>query len=164
MAGFWLVFNATLQKNCSWRNLLVRRQARMPAKEKPSVGRPTKYTATKPAELLKWMEKGYSFEASCGKMRISKRTGYTWMQKHVEFLHARELGDTVAQAFYEDMMLNNLVMDKDSKFNQSVFSLAMKNRFGWRDKVDLDAQVSGELVVNVSIDKTGSISHEREGS
>lgn len=110
------------------------------AKEKPpsNAGRKSKYRPEMCDELVASMERGLSFEASCGAMRISKDTGYNYVKLHPEFALAKELGESLGQHFWENEAIENLWIPKDGgKFNATTFVFTMKNRFGWRDKKEI---------------------------
>lgn len=81
------------------------------------------------------MEKGLSFEAFAGLIKVSKQTLYTWCEKHAEFKEAKEIGEGLAHLWWERTGIEGLFMGgKDNPFNATVWVFSMKNRFGWRDK------------------------------
>lgn len=117
---------------------------------KPQRGRKTKYRPELCEELVEQMKTGLSFEASCGALGISKDSGYSYLKKYPEFALAKSLGDTLGQHYWESQAIEHLWLPKDGgKFNSAVFSLTMKNRFGWREK----KEISGSLGIGPSIDE-----------
>lgn len=132
-----------------------------PAKKRP-VGRPTKYDSKMCAKLATFMAKGFSFEAGCGHIGIHKDTGYEWVKKYSEFSDAKKDGEARGQAKLEQMAMDHLVGDKDTKFNSTVWIFMMKNRFGWRDKVELDGSISKDVNVTVTIGEDGDIFREED--
>jgi hypothetical protein len=128
-------------------------------------------------DLLIHMAEGYSFESFVAHLfrkygkeaRLSRFTLYTWLDKHPDFSDARRQGDELARMWWEEtakkgvrgqlMRVEAEVYDKDGKvqkrkfasavFGQSAWAITMRNRFGYKDKVE----VSGSVDTSPSIDK-----------
>jgi len=74
---------------------------------------------------------GYSKEATAGILGITKETFYQWIKGKPDFSDAIEAGEALSQRWWEDKGREACT---DGQFNASVWSMNMKNRFGWSDK------------------------------
>lgn len=104
------------------------------------MARKSKYNDGSPEELEELMAGGLSFEACCGRLGISKDTGYEWAKKHPEFAEAKEIGTARGQAFWEEEAIKGRwgsTGPGGSIFNATIWIFTMKNRFGWRDKKEI---------------------------
>lgn len=108
-----------------------------------SPGQPSKYREEFCAQLLEHMEKGLSFEAFGGVVRVHKSTLYEWVEKHPEFKEAKDVGTSLSQLHWEKLGVENVLNEssKDSEgasfsrsLNSATWIFNMKNRFQWRDK------------------------------
>jgi transposase len=113
-----------------------------------AVGRPSKYKPEFCEILIKNMTDGYSFEACCGILGVTKDTGYKWLQKYPEFADAKKYGEVKSQEWWETEGKLGLWSSKENKFNSAVWIFAMKNRFGWRDKKEITGADGGPLQVS----------------
>jgi len=107
-----------------------------------------KYASTMPALAKKYLAEGYSKEATCGLLGIRKQTFYRWLDEpdKKDFSDAVEEGEALSQKWWEDRGRDAC---KDGEFNGTVWSMNMKNRFGWRDKQEVTGPEGGALVVQV---------------
>jgi hypothetical protein len=96
-------------------------------------------------QLIDHMAEGYSFEAFCGKIGVAKQTAYTWVKQHAEFAEAKEIGFEKNRLFWEHKGIEGLWGDKDSRFNSTVWVFNMKNRHGWRDRVEMLGKDGGPI-------------------
>lgn len=123
-------------------------------------GRPTKYRKEFCELLIKHMEDGGSFDAFVSTCRADKTQMYRWLDRHPEFRHAKERGELLAYAFWErkgrEIMLGELKSSTETfeivdgrpvatkavrhpvTGNASAYIFMMKNRYKWRDKVDVE--------------------------
>ncbi|MCB0739208.1 MAG: hypothetical protein KDC92_16985 [Bacteroidetes bacterium] len=117
-------------------------------------GRPTDYDPSYCERLIKHMESGLSYEAFAGELGVAKQTIYNWEKAHPEFLDAKRVGASKSQLFWEKAGVHGMFMGgKDNPFNATVWVFNMKNRFGWRDRVEQTHSVSEEtkkLVINIA--------------
>ncbi len=97
------------------------------------VGRPSKYDPSMCEDAKAFMAEGYSKEALAGKLGIGIRTLYDWLEQNSQFSQAVEEGEAASRVWWEDRGREACA---DGQFNATVWSMNMKNRFGWRDKVD----------------------------
>lgn len=117
---------------------------------KKKVGRPTKYDAAFPEMLVTHMEKGLSFEAFAGAIGVTKETLYQWVNTYEEFSDAKKLGSEKCRLFWEQIALEGLNSKAGVTFNSTVWIFNMKNRFGWRDRIETENRT----------EITGTIEHE----
>ena len=74
---------------------------------------------------------GYSKEATAGVLGISRAAFYQWLNKYPEFAAAVAEGEAASQYWWED---KGREACSNGEFNATVWSLNMRNRFGWSDK------------------------------
>lgn len=103
------------------------------------VGRPTDYKKEYCELLIEHMAAGFSFESFAGKVGASKQTIYDWMTKNVEFLDARKKGDALSLLWWEKEGKDGMWSGK--QFNAAIWMINMKNRHGWRDRVEMKSTV-----------------------
>lgn len=109
-----------------------------------AMGRPTKFKPEYCERLIDHMAMGKSFETFCaclfresnGEIRVSRATLYNWCEQHPEFLDAKKLGIELSYEFWEELGIT-AVNTPPGQFNTGVWVFNMKNRFCWRDKVEL---------------------------
>ncbi len=132
-----------------------------------TAGRPTKYDPRYCEDIIDHMSMGGSIEgfgAYIGdkykdrSLAVSKMTIFEWFKVHPEFLEAKEIGLSYSRKFYDDMgnsgmagQLKRIVKEiyhpesgrKEVKyaaayFNDKAWAMNMKNRFGWKDRTELE--------------------------
>jgi len=117
------------------------------------MARPTKYRKKYCAELIEHMEKGFSYETFGAVIGVSKQTLYNWESDNPEFLDAKELAFCRCQLFWERLGITHITnTHQGTRLNAQVWSLNMKNRFSWKDKVDQDIEVkeTKDVTINFS--------------
>lgn len=117
----------------------------MVKQEKNQVGRPTKYRKEFCQKLIDHMKQGYSFETFGAYVPgyASKETLYAWIRANRSFLDAKKAGESLSRAWWEKMAAAGMA-GKIAGFNSTVWVFSMKNRFGWRDRVQsVDADEDG---------------------
>lgn len=128
-----------------------------------TAGRPTKYKPEYCQELIDFCAQGYSLEAFCGHIDVSKETLYTWFETHQEFLDAKVRGLQKSRMFWEKLGIDHIVSKSDSEtivqgkdkittsksrtLNASVWALNMKNRFAWKDNVDVNQTSNAKIEI-----------------
>lgn len=113
------------------RSILRRHMA--PKKLKP--GQPTKYSPDHCDTLIAHMEKGYSFESFAGTIGVTRATLYNWADIHPQFMDAKNAGLEKGRLFWERLSIL-AAAGKLPGFNATAWIFTMKNRFGWRDKIE----------------------------
>lgn len=112
--------------------------------KKSNAGRPTKYAKKYCDEVIETGKQGLSVEAFAGKIGVCKQTVYTWQERHPEFLDACKRAEAARQHFWEQMGIAGTV-GKIRGFKPDSWRFNMKNRFGWRDRIEH----SGEIATGV---------------
>lgn len=101
------------------------------------VGRPSKYDPKYCIQALKFMAKGYSKDVVAAKLGISRDTLYEWCKIHPEFSDTIKVGEAKSLLFWEKTGIDGM-MGKIKGFRPAVWIFVMKNRFGWRDVVEIE--------------------------
>jgi hypothetical protein len=119
------------------------------APKKHPGGRPTKYKKEYCQDLIDFMSQGYSFEAFAGKILVAKDTLNEWCDVHPEFSAAKRLARESCRMFWEKIALDHIVSKSivgvgAQSLNSSVWMFNMKNRFGWTDRITVDAAQSNQ--------------------
>lgn len=99
-------------------------------------------------KLVEVMGKGFSFEAFCGSIDISRKLGYLWLKAHPEFAEAKEIAGEANRYFWEREGIVGLQGNKDGHLNSSVWIFNMKNRHGWRDRTEIFGRDEGPIVLS----------------
>lgn len=100
------------------------------------MAKPTKYKAEYCQLLIDHLAEGKSIEAFPAVIHVNRDTIYEWFKKHREFLDAKNMGLAHARLLFDKITMN-AIMGKVPGFNATAWVFTMKNRFGWRDKVEL---------------------------
>lgn len=114
-------------------------------------GRPTKYRPKYCQMLIEHMTQGLSFESFSGVIEVNQDTLHEWVKVHPEFSDAKKLGFGKSQLVWEKMFMAGC-MGKLKNFSAAGTIFNMKNRFKWRDQIDLsggDAPVAITLNYNL---------------
>lgn len=126
--------------------------------EKRPVGRPTIYEPKFCEMLIEHMAKGLSFESFAGFIGVSKQTLYDWVEKHAEFLDAKNLATSKCRLWWEQTGISGLWNQSESEsegnsrrtssksFNTGVWVFNMKNRFKeeWKEKHESQEELGQE--------------------
>jgi hypothetical protein len=102
-------------------------------------GRPSKYDPKYCGKVVSLMTKGLSKDAVAGKLDISRDTLYEWCQIHEEFSDSIKEGEAKSRYYWEKIGMDGM-MGKIKGFRPAVWIFIMKNRFGWRDNVNIQDQ------------------------
>ena len=100
-------------------------------------GRPTKYDPKYCEEVIEFMKDGKSKAQFCAHLGICVETLRTWEKTHPQFLAAIKIAIAQAQNWWENKAVEYLVTDNKTNFNTAVWAIMMKNRFGYRDHVEV---------------------------
>lgn len=106
--------------------------------------------------LIEHMAGGYSYESFAGVLSISLDTLYYWERVEPQFYEAKRSGIQKARLFWEKVSLENLISTKEGSLNSSVWIFSMKNRFGWKDKLEIAGDESKPLTLNYCLKKKDS--------
>jgi hypothetical protein len=102
------------------------------------------------------MEKGFSYETFCAVIGTSKQTLYNWEKLFPEFVDAKQHAFAKCQLFWERLGITHITnTHQGTRLNAQVWSLNMKNRFAWKDKIEQDVEVkeTKEVTINFSSEK-----------
>lgn len=97
--------------------------------------RPTKYNPEICETVLGLMREGASIEEVCYELGIAKQTFYNWLELYPELMDAKKRGLDFAQGWWMKQGRKNL---ENKDFSATLFYMNMKNRFGWKDKSEVD--------------------------
>lgn len=119
--------------------------------EKDLGGRPCLYKPEYCDLLLIHFADGLSFEAFGGVVDVAKQTLYNWVKEYPEFADAKARGESKSRLYWEklgrDGLHNETIKDDDGmtvtrSINATLWIFNMKNRFGWRDKTEVEIKDS----------------------
>ena len=114
-------------------------------------GRPTLYKKIYCKKLIEHMSQGFSYETFCAVAGVSKQTLYDWEKANSEFLDSKREAFALCQLFWEGLGIKYIANTKDSKkLNSSVWVFNMKNRFQWRDRIEVEAEVKEVKEVTIN--------------
>lgn len=101
-------------------------------------GQPTKYKPEYCKMLVKHLSEGYSFESFVAELPqdddVCVRTLYRWVDANPEFCQAKKKGEALGLKFWEKVGARQAVAGKG---NATSWIFMMKNRYGWRDKIEV---------------------------
>lgn len=125
-------------------------------------GRPSKYDPKMLPIVEKMMSEGASKVEVCAELGISYETLTEWCDLqgayfNRDFSESIKRGERLSEAWWEKHGRSQL---ENPKFNATLWYMNMKNRFGWRDRQEVDAKVDGKINVVCNI----PLSFEKEES
>lgn len=106
-------------------------------------GQPTKYKPEYCEMLIDHMEAGYSFPSFSAVINVNPDSLYEWAKVHPEFSDAKKRGYMKSLMVYERMGKLG-INGKIKNFNVTAWIFSMKNKFGWRDRVENISQQKEE--------------------
>lgn len=110
------------------------------------MGRPPKYRVEHCEMLVQHMAGGLSFESFAAVIGTHRDTLYDWEHSHPEFSDAKKRAVESGRIFWEKMGLGGM-SGKIKGFNSAVWIFNMKNRFKWRDNIELTGDANNPLAV-----------------
>ena len=110
------------------------------SEEKNKGGRPSSYNPIYCEQLKELMSKGYSYEAFAGSIGVCKQTLYNWEENHQEFLDAKKEAFAACQFYWETLGMKGV--EGTVGVSASIWIFNMKNRFGWKDRKEIDNKSS----------------------
>jgi hypothetical protein len=94
------------------------------------------------------MAEGYSYTACAGLFGVWFQTLYDWEKRYPEWVKAKAIGTAKAQLFWEKLCLDNMLTEfRGPTFNTTAWIFNMKNRFQWRDRVEVEEKNDGQTQV-----------------
>lgn len=115
-----------------------------------SRGRPSGFKKAYCKMLVEHMRQGLSFEAFAGKIGKCEKTLFNWLELYPDFLQSKKEGTAAARLFWERMGIEG-ISGNIQGFNATTWIFNMKNRFGWRDRHDLEHSASGNAQLQVQV-------------
>lgn len=112
-------------------------------------GRPTEYLPEFCNKLQDHMAQGFSYETFGATIGVCRATVYSWEKVFPEFLDAKRNAFDLCQLFWERLGVENIIttneFEKEGNFSRSTskslntgaWVFNMKNRFGWKDKLEV---------------------------
>ena len=103
------------------------------------MAKPTKYNSEMCKKVIELMSEGASLCEVAAKLGICEDEIHEWKEKIPEFSDAIKKGKLLSQVWWEKQGRLNLT---NKNFNYTLWYMNMKNRFGWRDKQDVQLDIS----------------------
>ena len=118
------------------------------------MGRPSSYKPEYCELLLDLYRQGGSVCDFCAEVGIGRQTYYDWEKANPEFAYTIKIGKELSEKWWTDQLKKYLVMEGGARFNTIGWLFTMKNRFGWRDKKEVEHDVAqkGKLIIDLSGD------------
>lgn len=126
--------------------------------DKESAGQPTKYKPEYCQIYIDFCKEGGLVEEFPGhlyeleKVFICKATIYNWTKQFPEFLDAKRTGDSLASAWFIKHF-RAATKGERKNFPSSPFIFLAKNKFGWRDQLDLSTDPVGDAEKREKLNK-----------
>ena len=98
-------------------------------------GRPTKYKPEYCELVVKLAEEGASITELALHIDVDRHTLNEWEKVHPEFSTALKRARALQESWWEKEARVSL---RDKDFNHVLWYMNMKNRFGWRDKQEVE--------------------------
>lgn len=108
--------------------------------------RPTKYDPKFCEALIEHMKQGLSYTTFAAVADVHPDTLYEWEKKHPEFSEAKKKAFIHCQLEWEKAGSIDSLEKKDMSWTG--WYMNMKNRFGWRDKVEQDTSIEVQVIVD----------------
>lgn len=99
------------------------------------MARPTKYDPAMCETVIDLMREGASRVEVCAELDICYHTWQAWQEEHEEFSQSVKRGVELCQAWWER---EGRIALRDKEFSYTGWYMNMKNRFGWRDKHEIE--------------------------
>jgi hypothetical protein len=98
-------------------------------------------------QLIENYKEGFSDAEVAAAMNITIREFHAQLSNNPSFQKLVEFGRTLSLAFWEGLARKNVA---NKTFNGALYSLYMKNKFGWADKIDT---TNNNENTNISLDE-----------
>ncbi|MDD5016164.1 MAG: hypothetical protein PHW73_13900 [Atribacterota bacterium] len=114
-------------------------------------GRPPKTLEDLPTgwknKVLREMSQGASQKEMMAELKIGSQLFYDLIKRDEEFSNTIKKGIELSEAWWEKQGRTNL---KAKRFNAVLWYMNMKNRFGWKDKSEVDYRGSIKVIDKVN--------------
>lgn len=108
-----------------------------------------KYKKQFAKDLPAMFENGEAVEEVACALGVTKKTFYNWLDTYPEFAEAYELGKQKSQAWW--LKLGREGSNGSQEIQPTVWIFNMKNRLGWKDKVEVEQESAAEPL-NISFE------------
>lgn len=98
-------------------------------------GPQTKFNESMLPIIISLMKEGFSKAEVCHELSINRDTLLEWEKTYPEVSGAIKIGTAFSEGWWMKQGRNNI---GNIKFNTALWFINMKNRFGWRDKQDVE--------------------------
>lgn len=121
-------------------------------------GAPTKYDPQYAELLPEMFKEGESVVEVCVLLGIHKDTFYEWCNTHKEFSDAYAIGLMYSEAWWQKLGRAGAAGVK--RVNPPMWRMNMMNRFGWKDRFDVSADIQSANFKDVAEDDLAGKSYE----
>lgn len=94
------------------------------------------------SRVMKYMSEGATRGEICRKLKISNDVFQGLLERFPQFREAYEIGKDFSRGWWEEQGRINL---ENTKFNSTLWYMNMKNRWGWKDKQEIEHGVNDRL-------------------
>lgn len=128
-------------------------------------GFPTKYRPEYCKLLIEKMSEGYSYEAFAGFVSVCKDTLYEWEKLFPAYSDAKKIAVEKNRIFWEKACIDHLINTTESfrqkdgstktvskSLNNAAWIFNMKNRFHWRDRMEVSSDDEKPLKIIMNYD------------
>ncbi len=113
-------------------------------------GRPTKFKPEYCEMLIKHMgTSGLSYETFAPTIGVDRDTLYHWETKHPKFSDAKKTALAQNKLFWEKIGLAGMTGQVPG-FNATLWIFNMKNRHGWRDRIETENKTTIDAKMNLN--------------
>jgi hypothetical protein len=102
------------------------------------------------AKAVEFMSQGFSKEAFAGELGVCARTIYNWAENNPEFLQAIKDGEAASIRFWESLGRRGSSGEIPG-FSAAAWIFNMKNRAGWRDKMEHTGEGGGPIQTTTKV-------------
>ncbi len=112
-----------------------------------TMGRPTKYKPEMCKTLIDLMKQGASLVEVCAELDICETTLHDWKDTEsdhfiTEFSESVKRGSKLSQAWWEKQGRTQL---ENKEFSYTGWYMNMKNRHNWKDKQEIQQNITGQV-------------------
>jgi len=117
--------------------------------------RPEKYNKLMNKKVTKLFAKGHSENSVQVCLGISDITYQKWIKQHPEFKDAVIFGKQLEKKFFEDLG-QDAVTGKRKNFDTKLYDILTKNRFGYKQQIELSGDANNPIVTKIEIEFVNS--------
>lgn len=103
----------------------------------------TKYREHFPALLKNHLETGYSFRTFAAVVDVNPTTVKYWLETKPEFAEAKEIGERLAERFYERKAIDLI----EQHGSAPTLKMVMAHRFDYKDKQEVSADADTKALL-----------------